>query len=162
YILDYAGTAIIRIPRGPQAASVAGVASYSSGGSTPAGVLQTGGGEPEILADTTGQDPVDHVGFARLLRLETGRDGSCVMLALRADQTRGIYRLAQRVLTRMGLLPEPTGPAELAIGDAGQIAYMAPDSAGTPALFQVDGDVRIELVRQGQGLTNGQTITGFS
>src|SRR5207247_459013 len=103
-----------------------------------AGVLQTGGGEPEILLDTTRQDPVDRVGFARLLRVETGRDGTCVMLALRAYQTRGIYRLGKGVLTRMGLLPDPTGPAELAIGDAGQIAYVAPNSAGVPALFQVD------------------------
>src|SRR5207244_9641978 len=81
-----------------------------------------------------------------ILRVEAGGDGVTAVLALRADGTRGIYRLEKGTLTRLSLLPddrtwpaEQKVPEELAIGDAGQIAYVAPltlDRGSPLALFQ--------------------------
>ena len=156
YLLDYAGTALIRIRPGAQSPSIAGVASNA------ARVLQAEGGVPEILVDTTRFDPADRVGLARLLRVETARRGVSVVLALRADHSRGIYRLEGTTLTRLGLLPGPVGPAELAISDAGEIAFVATSSAGSLALFQTTGGRVAELLRQGLAFPNGGQIGGFS
>src|SRR5207248_11435290 len=67
FVTDSGGTALVRIPLPP--------------------------GSPEILLDTSAVDPVDQVGLARLIRVETNRAGICAVLALRADNARGIYRL---------------------------------------------------------------------
>jgi carboxypeptidase family protein len=135
-VLDPAGTTLLRFP-------------------PPPGSLQ-------ILLDTTAQDPVDQVTLTRLLRVETSRSGISAVLALRADNTRGIYRLDdQRRLTRLALLPGATGPAELAISDGAQIAYVAPlmPTPSSPlALFQTVGDQPVELLQQDQSIP-GSTAT---
>lgn len=162
FVADYAGSAFHVLSAG--GSQVAGAPRHVA--SPPLRLLQAG--SSQILLDTTSRDPVDGAGLARLLRVETGHDGTSAILALRADNNRGIYRLSGGVLTRLALLPGPTGPAELAIGDAGQIAYVAPSPAGVAALFQVitppavTQPRAIELLSQGQGVLNGAAIAGFS
>jgi hypothetical protein len=124
----------------------------------------------EVLIDTTAQDPMEAVGLARLLRVESSPGtvtslgpagpggtvdngsntslfvrGISAILALRADNSRAIYKLdSQGGLTRLALLPprrdrtEPDWvPEEVAISDSGQIAYVArsPDD-GSLSVFQ--------------------------
>lgn len=98
-------------------------------------LLRLGAAGPAILLDPTAQDPVDGVGLARLLRVEVSRAGAAVV-ALRADNTLGIYRLESGRLTRLALLTDPMDPREVAISDAGQIAYVARTAAGALAVFQ--------------------------
>jgi hypothetical protein len=107
FIVDYAGTALFRL----------------------------GSGRAENLLDTTLLDPTDPVGLARLLRVEPARLGAVAVLALRADNRRGIYRLDRSDLTRLAL-QEATDPLELAISDAGQVAYVARSAGGGLTLFQ--------------------------
>src|SRR5207245_3675964 len=72
------------------------------------------------------------------------------------------------VLGRLALLPGATGPAEVASGDSGQIAYVAPTTTGVASLVQVSVSTPgaapriIPLLSQGQGVLNGAAIAGFS
>jgi hypothetical protein len=167
FVADYAGSSLLRVGIGAQVAAVRHAAARLS---PP---LQVASAGSQILLDTTGTDPVDGVGLARLLRVETGRDGTHAILALRADNNRAIYRLSNGVLARLALVPGPTGAVELAIGDSGQIAYVAPTSAGPVVLSQVVGGPAtvaprpVQLLQQGQTLqgppvVNGATIQQFS
>jgi hypothetical protein len=130
----------------------------------PAGtaLLRLDSTRTEILLDTTARDPLDKVALTRLLRVETSRDGISAVVALRADNTRGIYRLEKGVLTRLGLLPVEAAPlaAELAISASGQIAFVAANASGLPALFQTVGGRPIEVVRFGQEV-DGVRMLGF-
>src|SRR5207253_242746 len=65
YVADYAGSSLVRLKDG----------------------------NTEVLLDTSSQDPQDRVGLVRILRVEAGGNGLSAVLALRADGTRGIYRL---------------------------------------------------------------------
>lgn len=116
----------------------------------------------EVLLDTTGRDPIDRVALTRLTRVETGRDGTSAVLAQRADDTRGIYRLEPGKLTRLALIRDPSDPEELAIGDAGQIAYVARSASGAMTLYQaLPGGQPVELLRQGQELVKGAAVKDF-
>jgi hypothetical protein len=121
YVLDYAGAALLRLTANSR----------------------------EVLLDTSDQDPEDKVGLARLLRVEIDANGISGVVALRADRQRGIYRLdVPHHLKRLALLPERI-PAELAISDDGEIAYVAPVTAeiGAPlGLFRTTGVQRQELL----------------
>jgi hypothetical protein len=140
YLLDWAGTSLLRVPPTPGA---------------PATVLVD---PPSATADG--------VGIARLLRARVSPSGAVGLEALRADNHQGFYRLANGSLTLLGLLLDPRGDRELAIGDAGQTAYVAnvdPTNPASPlALFQAGNGAPVELLRQGQVVVNGATVTGFS
>lgn len=120
----------------------------------------------EILLDPTARDPVDGVGLARLLRAEVGLDGASVILALRADNTRGLYRLDKAGLTRLAVFPDDSivsfGDEELTVGDAGQIAYVALSSSPSRrvALFQAIGEQRVQLLGPDQKVvdTTGSVV----
>jgi hypothetical protein len=139
-VADYAGTALLRLDG-------------------------RGQGRPQLLLDSTRRDPVDGVGLCRLLRVETNAHGVSAVLALRADGTRGIYRLDRGSLTRLALLPAGTVRAELAIDDdLDAIAYVAPVGPGPDqplALFQKEGARTAELLRQGQLGVAGAVVEGF-
>src|SRR4029079_5890068 len=106
-------------------------------------------------------------GIARVLRVETAHDGTSAILALRADNQRGIYRFDKGGLARLALLPDPTGTAELTIAENGQIAFVARDGRGALALFQTSPAgaaataPTVELLRQGQGVLIGAAIDSF-
>src|SRR5947209_2409125 len=65
-------------------------------------------------------------------------------------------------------MPGATGPAELAIGDSGQIAYVAPTPTGVASLVQVSVSTpgtaprTLPLLSEGQRVLNGASIAGFS
>jgi hypothetical protein len=137
-------------------------------------LLRIAGGDRRILLDTTvkdarDKDPADTVSLTRLLRVETNRAGASAVLALRADNTRGIYRLeADGRLTRLALLPDESDrpeaerlPEELAISDAGPIAFVARSESGAPALFQAAGGQPDELLPPAS-LVSGWTIERYS
>lgn len=109
FVTDYAGTALFRF----------------------------GSGSATNLLDTTGRGRAEAIGLARLLRLETNRLGQSAVLAVRADNTRGIYRLDGSVPTLLNSPGDKAAldPAELAISDTGQVAYVARVNAtGSSAL----------------------------
>jgi hypothetical protein len=163
YVADYAGTALLQVGQGAQTAGATSHASAAGG----VGVLQSSSGTSRILLDATSQDPVDHIGLARILQVETAHDGTSAIAALRADNQRGIYRLDSGGLTRLGLLPDPADPIELAIADNGQIAFVAGDAQGVLALFQTSPSTAVagqlvEMLRQGQAVLGSATIAAFS
>jgi hypothetical protein len=143
YVLDYAGTSLLRLP--------------------PAG------NTVEVVLDTTRRTLPDGVGLSRILRVEISRGGVIALLILRADNTRGIYRLNQGVLTLLAVLPGSDGAAELAIDGAGRIAYVAPlqgtgaaGQASINVLWQAGNGPSVELLRQGSQLSDHRPIGGFS
>lgn len=119
-----------------------------------AALLRLGGGKSDVLLDTTARDAVDGVTLTRLLRAETSRDGVTAVVALRADNTRGVYRLAGAALQRVALFPGDANPPELGISDGGQVAFVASVSSGARALFQTSGGGAGELLREGQRIAS--------
>lgn len=169
YVADYAGASLLRFSAGTAALAPAA----RRAGSEQARIRQAPG--PQVLLDTSRQDPVDGIGLARILQVETGRDGTSALLALRADNSRALYRLEKGALTRLALLPGTAsvasargGPVELAIGDAGQIAFIAPltpePSSTQPfsplALFQTVRGRPVVQFRQAQ-VIGDMAITGI-
>jgi PKD repeat protein len=140
FLQDWAGTSILRVP--------------------------PGGAPAVVLVDTSTPAPPDGVGIARIVRSVVSPNGTVGLIALRADNNRGIYRLANGSLTLLGILAGPRGVPELAIGDAGQLAYLAnvdPTNPASPlALYQAGNGAPVELVRQGQPGVNGTTVATFS
>lgn len=132
-LLDSAGTALLHVPPRPR-------------------------GPADILLDTTRADVPDGIGLARLLDAATSRNGVSAVLALRADNSRGIYRLEKNALTVLAVSPEARGPVPMVISGAGEIAYVAPASQGPLALFQTTRGLPRELLRQGSVAPNGATI----
>lgn len=139
YVLDHAGTALVRLP--PPLGSAG-----------------------QILLDTTRPNPPDGIGLARLLQAKTSRNGVSGIVALGADNRRRIYRLDRGALSLLAQFPDARGQVELAISDDGQIAYIAPldSSPGSPfALFLVlPGQAPRLLVTVGN-VTSGLTVTGI-
>jgi hypothetical protein len=99
YVADYEGTALFR---------------FDSNG-------------PQNLFDTTGGDRTAALGVARFGRIETNSSGQSAILAVKANNTRGIYRLDGSVPTQLNDSSgaDTLDPAELAMSDRGQAAYVA-------------------------------------
>jgi HYR domain-containing protein len=142
YVRDYAGTALVRLP--------------------------PNGGPGDILLDTTHEDSsargdsTDGVGLSRLLGAQANNDDVMGVLALRADNTLGVYHLDKSGrLNQLGIVPDVTSPGQFAMSDHDQLAYVAANASGVLTLFQTTGGQPAAVLSAGQAV-NGATVVGIS
>jgi hypothetical protein len=113
-------------------ADFTGTSVYDLGSSGLGKLLEAGRG-------ARGEDPLDRSGIARLLRVEVARNGQVAATALRADNRQAVYFQGPQGLQRLGFLqrsPDPSQTVELAVSDAGQVAFAGRDEQDRLSVFQ--------------------------